>query len=486
MLSNHPNGRFGADPLKNSDRLFCGINFKVALPSGKKRRFVNFDHAATTPPLRTVLEHINQCAEWSSSVHRGAGFKSALTTRAHQTARETLAGFFGMDPDYHVLLFCSNTTDATNRIAAQLCTRETPGNDVILCSMMEHHSNLLPWQAQQLHVDYIRAKSPCGMLDMDHLKEQLEKYAGRVRLVCVTGASNITGLIPPLAEAAALVHAHGARILVDGAQLAAHRPVSMGKADSPFCIDFMVFSGHKMYAPFGSGGLIGPRDFFEQGAPSVKGGGAVDFVELDHVEWSGLPDKEEAGTPNVLGIFAMAKAAETLSSLGMENIAHHENMLMRRLLNGLKAIPEIKLFGGCETVDEMQRVAVAPIQSTRYSHACLAAILAHEWGIGVRNGCFCAQPYTGHLLQVNPEERGQQLEMLKKKDRSEMPGFVRISIGLPNTEKDVDWLLKALKHIHTHSPKLSYRLNRETGEYTPEGSTDQVERFLRTAGIPSI
>ena len=485
MPSNHSKGR-GIAPLKNSDRLFCGINFKVPLPSGKKRRFVNFDHAATTPPLRSVLEHVNRCTEWSSSVHRGAGFKSALTTRAHQTARETLARFFGTDPDYHILLFCSNTTDAINRVATQLCNGEPSEKDVILCSMLEHHSNMLPWQAQQLNVVFIHAKSPCCMLDLDHLEELLKKYEGRVRLVCMTGASNITGLIPPLAEAAALVHAHGARILVDGAQLAAHRPINMGKADSPFCIDFLVFSGHKMYAPFGSGGLIGPRDFFEQGPPGIKGGGAVDFVELNHVEWTGLPDKAEAGTPNVLGIFAMTEAAETLSALGMDRIARHESELMRHLLNGLKTIPEIEIFGGCETVDEEKRVAVVPIQSTRYPHAHLAAILAHEWGIGVRNGCFCAQPYTGHLLQVTPEERSQHLEMLKQNDRSEMPGFVRISIGLPNTEKDVDWLLKALKHIHTQPTQLSYRENQETGEYVPEGSADQTREFLRTAGFPSI
>jgi selenocysteine lyase/cysteine desulfurase len=335
-----------------------------------------------------------------------------------------------------------------------------------------------------MQVEHIRAKWPCGMLDIGHLEEQLKKFSGRVRLVCITGASNITGLIPPIDRVAELAHSHGALLLVDGAQLAAHRPISMGRAGSPSCIDFMTFSGHKMYAPFGSGGLIGPRKFFERGTPAVKGGGAVDFVEFDRVEWTGLPDREEAGTPNVLGIFAMAKAAETLSALGMDAVARHENELMRRLTRGLKEIPEIKLFGGCEGIDEMRRVAVQPVQSTVYPHAHLAAVLGHEWGIGVRNGCFCAQPYVGHLLQTTGEDRRRHRELLKQADRSELPGFVRISMGLPNTENDVDWLLHALRTLHATGPQLSYRLNRATGEYEPENPPANPEAFLRASGFP--
>ena len=456
--------------LEKTARLFVGKDFNVLLPGGRKRRFVNFDHAATTPPLRAVLDHVNSCTEWYSSVHRGAGLKSALTTQAHHEARETLGRFFDIDPDYHVLLFCGNTTDAINRMAAHMYDGDASSDGVVLCSVLEHHSNLLPWHGANMQVDHIRAKWPCGMLDLDHLEEQLKKYEGRVRLVCITGASNITGLIPKIAEAAELAHAHGARILVDAAQLAAHRSISMGKAGSPSCIDFLMFSGHKMYAPFGSGGLIGPREFFESSTPAVKGGGAVDFVEFDRVEWAGLPDREEAGTPNVLGIFAMAKAAEILAALGMDAVARHENDLMRRLTKGLKEIPELKLFGGCEKTDEMRRVAVQPIQSSRYPHAHLAAILGHEWGIGVRNGCFCAQPYVGHLLQTTDEARERQRELMKQGDRGDMPGFVRISMGLPNTEKDVDWLLDALKSIHEKGPQLSYNLNRVTGEYEPENT----------------
>ena len=475
----------GIPSLEQNERLFGGLDFKVPLPEGRKRRFVNFDHAATTPPLRAVLDHVNSCTKWYSSVHRGSGFKSAATTQAHHAARETLGRFFGIDPDYHVLLFCGNTTDAVNRMASHMYSGEAGASDgVVLCSVLEHHSNLLPWHASNMQVDHIRAKWPCGMLDIDHLEEQLKKYEGRVRLVCVTGASNITGLVQPIAEMAAMAHSYGAKILVDAAQLAAHRPISMGKAGSPFCIDFLMFSGHKMYAPFGSGGLIGPRQFFEQSEPAVKGGGAVDFVELDRVEWTGLPDKAEAGTPNVLGILAMAKAAETLSALGMDAVARHEAQLMKRLVKGLQEIPEITLFGGCEKNDELQRVAVMPLQSSRYPHAHLAAILGHEWGIGVRNGCFCAQPYVGHLLQTTDEERARHRACLKQGDRSELPGFVRISMGLANTEKDVDWLLKALREIHRNGPKLTYRQNNLTGEFEPDNPPSDPAAFLRNTGFP--
>jgi selenocysteine lyase/cysteine desulfurase len=475
-----------APSLEHPMRLFGGMDFKVPLPDGRKRRFVNFDHAATTPPLRAVLDHVNRCAEWYSSVHRGAGFKSAATTKAHHIARETLGRFFDIDPEYHVLIFCGNTTDAVNRMAAHMYSHKDATDGVVLCSVLEHHSNLLPWHGAKMEVDHIRAKSPCGMLDLEHLEEQLKRYEGRVRLICVTGASNITGLVQPIAEMAAMAHAYGAKILVDAAQLAAHRPITMGKAGSPFCIDFLMFSGHKMYAPFGSGGLIGPREFFENSEPAVKGGGAVDFVELDSVEWTGMPDRAEAGTPNVLGILAMAKAAETLSALGMDAVARHECALMRRLTSGLKEISEITMFGGCEKIDDMQRVAVMPIQSSKYPHAHLAAILGHEWGIGVRNGCFCAQPYTGHLLQITATDRAEHLEYLKKGDRSVLPGFVRISMGLANTEKDVDWLLEALRDIHANGSKLTYRQNNLTGEFEPENPPSDPDAFLRAAGFPDV
>ena len=471
--------------LERNTRLFGGLDFKVPLPGGRRSRFVNFDHAATTPPLRVVMDHVNACTEWYSSVHRGAGFKSAATTQAHHAARETLGNFFGIDPDYHVLLFCGNTTDAVNRMAAHMYGGGAPADSVVLCSVLEHHSNLLPWHASNMQVDHIHAKSPCGMLDLEHLEAQLKKYEGRVQLVCATGASNITGLVQPIAEMAALAHAYGAKILVDAAQLAAHRPISMGKAGSPFCIDFLMFSGHKMYAPFGSGGLIGPREFFEKSEPAVKGGGAVDFVELDRVEWTALPDRAEAGTPNVLGIFAMAKAAETLSALGMDAVAQHECELMERLEKGLREIPEITMYGGCKKIDGMQRVAVMPVQSSKYSHAHLAAILGHEWGIGVRNGCFCAQPYVGHLLQTTDEDRIRQRELMKQGDRSELPGFVRISIGLANTKKDIDWLLKALRDIHQNGSKLTYRPNSRTGEFEPENPPTDPSAFLRAAGFPA-
>jgi cysteine desulfurase / selenocysteine lyase len=445
--------------------LFVGLDTSTPLLDGTSRRYVNLDNAATTPPFRAVVEHVERCSEWYSSVHRGTGYKSVVSTRALDLARERVTRFLGADPNYHVVIFCGYTTDALNR----LCHRFPPDdNAVCLTTILEHHSNLLPWRFHG-KIDHIRTKVPCGMLDLEDLENKLRHYNGRVRLVAVTGASNVTGLMPPLPLIARLAHQYGARFLVDASQLAAHRAIHMGRGDDPERIDFLALSGHKMHAPFGTGVLVGPRDFFDQGPPAVLGGGAVDIVTLDDVEWTHLPDREEAGTPNLLGIRAVAKAIEVLESIGMERIASHERELTARTILRLKKIPGIRIYGGCDLIDNTDRLAVIPLQSEKYHHALLAAILSYEWGIGVRSGCFCAHPYVEALLGIADEELAKLREQVRNGDHRNLPGFVRVSLGLYNTNEDVEYLATALETIHSEGPRGKYRQEPTTGDFVPDG-----------------
>jgi cysteine desulfurase/selenocysteine lyase len=455
--------------------LFVGLDIEVPLLDGRRCRYVNLDNAATTPPLRAVVEHVNQWVKWYSSVHRGTGFKSLLSTHAYNRCREKVGAFVGIDPSYHTVIFCGNTTDAINRLCCRFPLEE---GEVVLTTVMEHHSNLLPWRFHG-QVDYVRAKLPSGMLDIDHLQQKLHEYDGKVRLVAVTGASNITGLIPPLKQIARLAHEHGAMLLVDASQLIAHRRIVMGSADDPERIDFLAFSGHKLYAPFGSGGLIGPRDFFKKGRPGLIGGGAVDLVSLSHVEWTEVPEKEEAGTPNLIGICAMVKAMETLEDLGMENIAAHEQELTEKIYKQLEQFRGIRIYGSCDPMNGGERLGVIPIQSDKYNHALLGAILGYEWGIGVRNGCFCAHAYVEHLLEIDDEEIRRHLANIRRGDQSSLPGFVRISLGLYNTEEEIEYLAEALHSILNHGPKGRYYVNKETGEYIPQGFSYDFDSLIR-------
>jgi len=287
--------------------------------------------------------------------------------------------------------------------------------------------------------------------------------------VALTGASNITGFMPPLKEIAILTHEHGAKILVDGAQLLAHRAIVMGRGDAPEHIDFLAFSAHKMYAPFGCGVLIGPKECFQDGKPAIVGGGSVELVTLKDVIWAEVPEKEEAGTPNLIGALALARAIQIFQEIGMENVAMHDRELTRKTLELLKEIPGIRIFGASDPFLKRDRVGVIPILADKYDHALLAAILGYEWGIGVRHGCFCAHSYVSHLFELSEDDLEEYIKQIRTGDRSRLPGFVRISFGVYNTAEEIEYFSYALREILAKGPQFPYRLEKREGEYIPEG-----------------
>jgi cysteine desulfurase/selenocysteine lyase len=249
--------------------------------------------------------------------------------------------------------------------------------------------------------------------------------------------------------------------------------------NDPEHLDFITISAHKMYAPFGTGALIGRRDVFEQGDPDMTGGGTVEIVTLDSVVWSTPPEREEAGSPNTVGAVALAAAIRQLEFVGMAEVAHHEALLTRYALEGLNRIPGVKIFGDRDPSNTEDRLGVIPIQVEHVPHFLAAAILGYEYGIGVRSGCFCAHPYILHLLGLSKEEAAEVRRRMLEGDRSDMPGLIRASFGLYNIYEDVDTLLDALTHIARHDYKAKYAQEKTTGEYSPIGWKPDFSTYFK-------
>jgi selenocysteine lyase/cysteine desulfurase len=454
--------------------LFVGVDNQVPLLDGTKQRYINLDNAASTPPLRAVQEAVNSFLPYYSSVHRGTGFKSQLSTHAYEQARQAVLNFVGADTVEHTCIFGKNTTEAINKLAHRYPF--TDKRDVVITSGMEHHSNDLPWRgvAQTIHVGL----TPDGQLDEADFDAKLKTFGSRVALVAITGASNVTGFLNPIHRLAEKAHQAGAQILVDCAQLAPHRKVDIRTLADPAHLDYVTISAHKIYAPFGTGALVGRRDTFERGDPDLRGGGTVEIVTLDDVVWAGPPDRDEAGSPNTVGAVALAAAIDQLSAIGMENVARHEAELTEHALGRLARLPEVHVFGDTDPVNAANRLGVIPFSIKGVMHFKASAILGYEFGIGVRSGCFCAHPYILHLLGLTPEEARVVRERMLAKDKSEMPGLIRASFGLYNSIEDVEVFIQALTKIAQGEYKGSYTQDISTGEYHAVGWQPDFKQYF--------
>ena len=455
--------------------LFVGLDTLVPLIDGSCRRYINFDNAASTPPMIAVQQAVDDFLVYYSSVHRGTGFKSQLSTHAYEQARSIVMDFVGANSVDHTCIFGKNTTEAINKLARRLPLFGK--RNIVLTSAMEHHSNDLPWRAAG-RVIHVRL-TPDGHLDLDDFEAQLAKFADQIALVALSGASNVTGFLNPIHQLAEKVHAIGAMFMVDCAQLAPHRKINMLPLDDPAHLDFISISAHKMYAPFGTGALIGRRDVFEHGDPDVTGGGTVEIVTLDNVVWSAPPEREEAGSPNVVGAVALAAAIHQLEAVGMNAVAHHEADLTRYALEKLAALPDIILYGDTNPSKAMDRLGVIPIQLKKVPHFLTAAVLGYEFGIGVRSGCFCAHPYILHLLGLTTEQAAEVRRRMIEGDKSEMPGLIRASFGLYNSPQEVDLLVDALQRISNGDYQGKYAQDKASGEYSPVGWQPDFSEYFK-------
>ena len=405
---------------------------------GSERRYVNLDSAASTPALRRVVDVVTEFLPWYSSVHRGAGAKSQISTSAFEGARLAVRAFLGAVDDQDVV-FVSHTTHAINLLSSLY----EPGAR-ILASPVEHHANMLPWRSHEVELLPFPA-SPEELLTTT--AAALDRARGEIRLLAVTGASNVTGEVWPIAELAELAHAAGAEIFVDAAQLAPHRPIDLRALG----VDHLAVSGHKLYAPFGAGALVARRSRLAAAEPWLKGGGAVRRVTLDDTVWADPPDSHEAGSPNTIGAVALGAACDALAGVGMDTVAAHERTLTARLRAGLSELPGVHLLdlwpeGACD------RLGVATFMVDGFPDRLLAQILAAEHGVGVRNGRFCAHPFVGELIRRNHDTAGAA----SAADDGRGPGAVRASLGVASCEDDVDRLLSALVEVITSGPAGKY------------------------------
>jgi selenocysteine lyase/cysteine desulfurase len=388
----------------------AGDGLEVPLPGGRLVRYAHFDYAASAPSLRCVQDAVNEALSTYGSVHRGAGYTSQLTTRRYERAREVIGQFAGAR-ERDAVIFTRNTTDAMN-LLAHLAPRGT----TVVVFESEHHAALLPWERRHRTVRLPLPASPqAAVLAAD---AALAAAPVGPRLLVVTAASNVTGELWPLAELARVARRNGARIAADVAQLVPHRPVSMTQLD----LDYIAFSGHKLYAPYGAGCLVGRADWARAAAPYLYGGGATAAVAAEGVSWAADPaQRHEAGTPNVAGAVAIAAACEALAS--RDALIAEEQRLLGRLRGGLAGLPgvtELSLWGPGQP-----RVGIIAFTVDGWEASAVARALSDDYGIGVRDGRFCA-----HLLVDRLAGQGGTA--------------VRASIGLGTTDEHVDRLLSAL------------------------------------------
>ena len=452
---------------------FAGVDLPVPVAGGGTVTGINFDNAASTPPLKRVRDAVTGFADVYSSVHRGTGYKSRLATEAYEQARELVARFLRVDDRSQVVIFVKGTTDALNRIAAEQARLD--GRQVLVTEM-EHHADLLPWRHRSGHV--MVELSTDGHIDLDAIETALKHGEGKIGLVAICGASNVTGFVSPIHEVAELAHRFGALISVDAAQLAPHHRIDVRPADDPGHLDFVSLSGHKMYAPYGAGVLVAPRDFFA-GAPEVMGGGAISIVTWDDTVWADLPDREEAGSPNVIGAVALGVAIETLMELGFDEMLQHEVELGSALHARLGQIAGVGVLGGSEATAGAPRLGLASFVVDGLHHGLVAAALSHEWGIAVRNGCFCANPYVFHLLNMDKEAVEAVEGEVTSGHRKALPGAVRASLAPYNTAEELDRFAEAVTHIARGRLKATYEQAAD-GTFSPAGGWPRIPSPMKT------
>lgn len=456
-----------------ADRSVCsplpvlGRDVRVPLVTGGEVDYAALDYAASAPALQRVWDDVAAYAPYYGSVHRGAGYLSQLSTDLFENSRRTIAEFLGCRADDQVV-FTRSTTDSLNLLAAAL-----PEGTRVFVFETEHHASLLPWeQRADVEVTYLNApRTPRQAVDgLEKALAEREPYGPA--LVCVTGASNVTGELWPVRELAAVAHAHGARIVLDAAQLVPHHPVDLAELD----VDWVAFSGHKLYAPFGSGVLAGRADWLRDAEPYLAGGGASRKVTRRvngegsggvDVEWHTTAARHEAGSPNVIGAYAIASACQALAEAGFPELIAREQELIERVRAGLSEVPEVQvlsLFGA-----DAARVGVLSFVVEGWNSSHFAAALSAEYGIGVRDGLFCAHPLVRTLLGSEPQDPGEcGAPEAAPGERS--LNAIRVSFGAGTPEEHLDRFLRAVQELITNGARWNYRT--EDGRCVPARSAD--------------
>ncbi|MGB9824695.1 MAG: aminotransferase class V-fold PLP-dependent enzyme [Candidatus Hydrothermia bacterium] len=381
------------------------------------KRLIYLDNAATSQRPRQVIDAITQFySTYNANIHRAVHTLSQEATELYEEAHEKVRNFINAK-EMSEIIFTRNTTESVNLVAYSLMRDMKPGDEIVT-TVMEHHSNLVPWQMLRdeagIVLKYARL-NPDGSLDLDHIKSLITE---KTKIVAVTHISNVLGLINPVKEISKMAHDKGALVLIDAAQSAPHIKIDVQEIDC----DFLAFSSHKMLGPTGIGVLYGKKEYLERMEPFLRGGDMISTVTLEGATWNKLPWKFEAGTSNFADGYAFGVAIDYLRKIGMENIANHEFHLANYTINKLlNEIPDIKILGPLNG-----RIGVIAFYFDDISPDLIGILLNERYGIAIRTGCHCAQPLHEFFG---------------------IRGTARASFYLYNTQEEADIFVEGLKEI---------------------------------------
>ena len=377
---------------------------------------IYLDNGATTQKPRQVVEAItDEYYSVNANVHRGVHFLSQQATELHEASRETVRRFINARSSNEIV-FTRGTTESINLLASSFADSQMKEGDEVIVSVMEHHSNIVPWQLQAARKGIVLKVIPMNDRGELLLDEYEKLFSERTKLVSFAHVSNVLGTVNPAKEMIATAHAHGVPVLIDGAQSVPHMKVDVQDLDA----DFFAFSGHKIYGPTGVGVLYGKEEWLDKRPPYQGGGEMIQSVSFEKTTFNELPFKFEAGTPDYIGTTALAKALDYVSAIGMENIAAHEHELTLYAMQRLKEINGMRIFGEAEHKSSVISFLVGNI------HHLDMGTLLDRLGIAVRTGHHCAQPL---MIRIGIE------------------GTVRASFGLYNTKEEIDMLAAGIERV---------------------------------------
>ncbi len=452
MSDRNGGGCSGVAALERLRGHAVGLDVEYPLATGERTKRIYLDTTASALRLQVVQDVLDRYQPYYANTHSLLHFGAKVSTREFAWAHDMVMNFVHADPETHTAFFVgSGTTGGMNRVARTLRDAR-PERDVVITSVMEHHSNDLPHRkflGEVVHVPALVERTSLGRVNMDRLREALEEYGDRVNYVAITWVSNVTGIINPVHEIAALAHEKGALVVVDAAAAAAHVPIKMcGNENPAHDIDVLVFSGHKVYAPGSPGVVVTRKDLFAGQDPMEVGGGMVDDVYLNrHMTVQKFPDREEAGTPNITGAIGLAASLYTLDRIGMDVLADEERKLMRYLMDGLRTVPDMMIYAECD-FDVCERAGAVSFNLRDLDHAFVAAVLNDYFNISVRNQCFCAHPYVREMITEVLSEAAEDLDEDEIERLADLHrGMVRASLGIYTRREDIDALIAALKTI---------------------------------------
>jgi len=432
---------------------FIGLDTLYRLADGRITRRHYLDSAASTLALSCARAVADELLHYYANTHSELHFSARIVGYAYQWAHQQALNFVGpTHQERHVACFFgAGCTAILNRLARRLATHR-PERGLVLVSLIEHHANDLPHRkhaGRVLHIPLTGAAPTLGAVDLAALERLLEQHVSQVNYIAISAASNVTGIVNPVHDIAELAHAHGAWVVVDASQYLAHAPLGLSDTGAPEReLDAVVFSGHKLYAPGSPGVAVVRRTLLEGSDPDELGGGMVDDVSLSSYQiTSRFPDREEAGTPNIIGAVQLGAALNVLQRIGMTRIHAAEQALLRRLLAELSAIPGVRIYGDPDP-DRTPRLGVVSFNLVGLEHGLVAAVLNDYHNVAVRNGCFCAHPYVRELLKpelwaldIDPDAENA-VALLKP-----WQGMVRASLGLYTTEDDIAALLAGIRDL---------------------------------------